>query len=44
MVNIRPDEITDIIRSQIESYDKDVPVNTVGTVLQVGMVLHVCMD
>ena len=36
MVNIRPDEISNIIRQQIESYDKDVKVNNVGTVLQVG--------
>jgi|TARA_B110000971_G_scaffold221751_1_gene270348 F-type H+-transporting ATPase subunit alpha len=36
MVNIRPDEISNIIRKQIESYDKDVQVNNVGTVLQVG--------
>lgn len=36
MVNIRPDEISNIIREQIESYDKDVKVNNVGTVLQVG--------
>jgi len=36
MVNIRPDEISNIIRQQIESYDKEVKVNNVGTVLQVG--------
>jgi F-type H+-transporting ATPase subunit alpha len=36
MVNIRPDEITNIIRQQIEGYDKDVKINNVGTVLQVG--------
>ena len=36
MLNIRPDEISDIIREQIERYDKDVVVNNVGTVLQVG--------
>jgi F-type H+/Na+-transporting ATPase subunit alpha len=36
MLNIRPDEISDIIREQIERYDKDVIVNNVGTVLQVG--------
>lgn len=36
MINIRPDEISDIIREQIERYDKDVIVNNVGTVLQVG--------
>ena len=36
MVNIRPDEISNIIREQIESYDKDVKINNVGTVLQVG--------
>jgi F-type H+-transporting ATPase subunit alpha len=36
MVNIRPDEITNIIRQQIEDYDKDIKINNVGTVLQVG--------
>ena len=36
MVNIRPDEISSIIRQQIETYDKDVKVSNVGTVLQVG--------
>ena len=36
MVNIRPDEISNIIRQQIENYDKKVKVNNVGTVLQVG--------
>jgi F-type H+-transporting ATPase subunit alpha len=36
MVNIRPDEISSIIRDQIEGYDKEVQVNNVGTVLQVG--------
>ena len=36
MVNIRPDEISNIIRQQIEGYDKEVKVNNVGTVLQVG--------
>jgi F-type H+-transporting ATPase subunit alpha len=36
MANIRPDEITNIIRQQIQNYDNDVKVNNVGTVLQVG--------
>ena len=36
MVNIRPDEISNIIRQQIEEYDREVKVNNVGTVLQVG--------
>jgi F-type H+-transporting ATPase subunit alpha len=36
MVNIRPDEITSIIRQQIEGYDSEVKVNNTGTVLQVG--------
>ncbi|MGK7924513.1 MAG: F0F1 ATP synthase subunit alpha [Spirulina sp.] len=36
MVAIRPDEISNIIRQQIESYDQDVQVSNVGTVLQVG--------
>lgn len=36
MVNIRPDEISSIIRQQIEEYDQDIQVTNVGTVLQVG--------
>jgi F-type H+-transporting ATPase subunit alpha len=36
MVNIRPDEISSIIRQQIETYDQGVQVSNVGTVLQVG--------
>jgi F-type H+-transporting ATPase subunit alpha len=36
MVSIRPDEISSIIRQQIETYDKQVQVSNVGTVLQVG--------
>jgi F-type H+-transporting ATPase subunit alpha len=36
VINMRPDEITKIIREQIEGYNKTVTVNTVGTVLQVG--------
>jgi len=36
MVAIRPDEISNIIRQQIEQYDQSVKVSNVGTVLQVG--------
>lgn len=36
MVSIRPDEISSIIRQQIEQYDQEVKVDNVGTVLQVG--------
>jgi len=36
MTKIRPDEITSIIREQIEKYDQAVKVDNVGTVLQVG--------
>jgi len=36
MVNIRPDEISSIIREQIDKYDQGVQVANVGTVLQVG--------
>ena len=36
MINIRPDEISSIIRGQIEQYDQDVKVDNIGTVLQVG--------
>ncbi|KKI98816.1 F0F1 ATP synthase subunit alpha [Prochlorothrix hollandica] len=36
MVSIRPDEISNIIRQQIEEYSEDVKVSNVGTVLQVG--------
>jgi len=36
MVSIRPDEISSIIRQQIEQYDRSVKVSNVGTVLSVG--------
>jgi F-type H+/Na+-transporting ATPase subunit alpha len=36
MISIRPDEISNIIRQQIEQYDQEVQVSNVGTVLQVG--------
>ncbi|MBE9032775.1 F0F1 ATP synthase subunit alpha [filamentous cyanobacterium LEGE 11480] len=36
MVAIRPDEISNIIRQQIEGYNQDAKVANVGTVLQVG--------
>ena len=36
MVNIRPDEISSIIRKQIEDYSQEIKVVNVGTVLQVG--------
>jgi F-type H+-transporting ATPase subunit alpha len=36
MVNIRPDEISSIIRQQIDKYDKGAQVSNVGTVLQIG--------
>jgi F-type H+-transporting ATPase subunit alpha len=36
MAKIRPDEITNIIRQQIQNYNKDIKINNIGTVLQVG--------
>ncbi|MDY6941117.1 MAG: F0F1 ATP synthase subunit alpha [Cyanobacteriota bacterium] len=36
MVAIRPDEISSIIKQQIEQYETDLKVTNVGTVLQVG--------
>lgn len=36
MVKIRPDEISSIIRQQIEKYNQEVKVVNVGTVFQVG--------
>nr|YP_009500290.1 ATP synthase CF1 alpha subunit [Gracilariopsis heteroclada]AXE43452.1 ATP synthase CF1 alpha subunit [Gracilariopsis heteroclada] len=36
MVNIRPDEISNIIRQQIDKYEQEVQIANVGTVLQVG--------
>ena len=35
-ISIRPDEISSIIRQQIEGYDQEVKTANVGTVLQVG--------
>jgi len=36
MISIRPDEITNIIRQQIDSYNQSETVDSVGSVLQVG--------
>jgi len=36
MVSIRPDEISAILKQQIEDYDKSLSVSNVGSVLQVG--------
>nr|QWW93017.1 ATP synthase CF1 alpha subunit [Cyathodium smaragdinum] len=36
MVNIRPDEISSIIRKQIAEYTQEVKIVNIGTVLQVG--------
>ena len=36
MVSIRPDEISAILKQQIEDYDKSVSVSNVGSVLTVG--------
>nr|YP_009394747.1 ATP synthase CF1 subunit alpha [Polysiphonia elongata]ARW63309.1 ATP synthase CF1 subunit alpha [Polysiphonia elongata] len=36
MLNIRPDEISNIIRQQIDKYDQQIQVTNVGTVLQVS--------
>lgn len=36
MANINPNEISNIIRQQIESYGREVKVDNIGTVLQVG--------
>jgi len=36
MVAIRPDEISNIIKQQIEQYNQELQVSNVGTVLQVG--------
>jgi F-type H+-transporting ATPase subunit alpha len=36
MTNIRPSEISNIIRKQIESYDREIQVFNIGTVLQIG--------
>jgi F-type H+-transporting ATPase subunit alpha len=35
-ISIRPDEISNIIRQQIQQYDQDVQLSNVGTVLSVG--------
>nr|UNJ15448.1 ATP synthase CF1 alpha subunit [Cyanidioschyzonaceae sp. 1] len=36
MVNLRPDEISSMIRQQIEQFSQQVQVSNVGTVMQVG--------
>jgi len=35
-MSIRPDEITSVLKKQIESFDVDLAMNEVGTVLEVG--------
>jgi len=44
MINIRPDETRNIIRQQIESYDQEVQIDNVGTVLQLGDGIALFMD
>ena len=41
MVSIRPDEISAILKQQIEDYDKSVSVSNVGSVLQVLSLIHI---
>lgn len=36
MVKIRPDEISSVIREQIEQYNEQTKVVNLGTILQVG--------
>lgn len=36
MLNIRPDEISNIIKQQIDKYDQQIEITNVGTVLQVS--------
>ena len=36
MVKIRPNEVSKIIRQQIEKYNQELKIVNVGTVLQVG--------
>nr|WDA99977.1 ATP synthase CF1 alpha subunit [Cyanidium sp. THAL103] len=36
MLNIRPDEISNIIKDQIETYTQDIKIENAGVVLQVG--------
>lgn len=36
MAEIRPEEISAILRRQLSGYEKDVDIYEVGTVLQVG--------
>ena len=36
MANIRPDEISSVIRTQIEQYNQEIKIVNIGTVLQVG--------
>ncbi|MEW5822089.1 MAG: F0F1 ATP synthase subunit alpha [Cyanobacteriota bacterium] len=36
MTNIRPDEISSLIKTKIESYDSDLSVSNIGTVIEVG--------
>ncbi len=35
-MKIRPEEITSVIKKQIEAYEKDLNIEEVGTILEVG--------
>jgi len=41
MAEIRPDEVSAILRKQLAGFENETDVYEVGTVLQVEMVLHV---
>lgn len=42
-MKMKPEEITAIIKQQIQDYDVDLNVDDVGTVLDVGMALPIFM-
>ena len=35
-MNIRPEEISSILKNQIENYDKNIEASDIGTVIEVG--------
>ena len=43
-MNLRPEEISSVIKEQIKRYKSELEVSDIGTVVQVAMVLRVFTD
>lgn len=42
-MNIRPEEISSILKNQIENYDKNIEASDIGTVIEVGDGIALCL-